>query len=63
MQEIKYTDCSNVFQVKEPIYYSIFKQVSDKEFSKEIQEREKHYTKEKAHCYKTCISRNYRAVE
>ena len=48
MQEIKCPNCGEVFQVDESSYDSIVKQVRDKEFSKEIEEREKHYAKEKA---------------
>lgn len=48
MQEIKCPNCGEVFQVDESSYDSIVKQVRDKEFSKEIEERENHYAKEKA---------------
>ena len=47
MQEIKCPNCGEVFQVDESSYDSIVKQVRDKEFSKEIEERENHYAKEK----------------
>lgn len=47
MQEIKCPKCGEVFQVDESGYASIIKQVRDKEFSKEIQEREKQFEKEK----------------
>ena len=47
MQEIKCPNCGEVFQVDESSYDSIVKQVRDKEFLKEIEERENHYAKEK----------------
>lgn len=47
MQEIKCPNCGEVFQVDESSYDSIVKQVRDKEFSKEIEQRENYYTKEK----------------
>lgn len=47
MQEIKCPNCGEVFKVDESSYDSIVKQVRDKEFSKEIEEREKHYAQEK----------------
>ena len=40
MQEIKCPECGKVFQVDESGYAAIVKQVRDKEFSKEIKERE-----------------------
>ena len=42
MLEIKCPNCGEVFQVDESSYDSIVKQVRDKEFSKEIEERENH---------------------
>ena len=47
MQEIKCPKCGEVFQVDETGYAAIVKQVRDKEFSKEIQEREQRLTEEK----------------
>ncbi|MBE6574376.1 MAG: DUF2130 domain-containing protein [Ruminococcaceae bacterium] len=47
MQEIKCPNCGEVFQVDESSYDSIVKQVRDKEFSKEIAERESYYLNEK----------------
>ena len=47
MQEIKCPNCGEVFQVDESSYDSIAKQVRDKEFSKEIEQRENSYVKEK----------------
>ena len=47
MQEIKCPNCGEVFQVDESSYDSIAKQVRDKEFSKEIEERENLFAKEK----------------
>lgn len=47
MQEIKCPNCGEVFQVDESSYDSIAKQVRDKEFSKEIEQRENSYAKEK----------------
>lgn len=48
MNTIKCPNCGEVFQVDESSYDSIVKQVRDKEFSKEIEQREKHYVQEKA---------------
>lgn len=47
MQEIKCPNCGEVFQVDESSYDSIAKQVRDKEFSREIEQRENYYAKEK----------------
>lgn len=47
MQEIKCPNCGEVFKVDESSYDSIAKQVRDKEFSKEIEERESRYRQEK----------------
>lgn len=41
MQEIKCPKCGEVFTVDEPGYAAIVKQVRDKEFEKEISERQK----------------------
>ena len=40
MQEIKYPKCGEVFQVDEAGYAAIVKQVRDKEFNRELKERE-----------------------
>ena len=47
MQELKCPRCGEVFQVDESGYAAIVKQVRDKEFSKEILDRENAYRKEK----------------
>ncbi len=47
MQDIKCPNCGEVFQVDESSYDSIAKQVRDKEFSKEIEQRENYYAKER----------------
>lgn len=47
MQEIKCPKCGEIFQVDETGYASIVKQVRDKEFQKEISERETQLNKEK----------------
>ena len=47
MQEIKCPKCGEVFKVDETGYAAIVKQVRDKEFSKEIREREQRLTEEK----------------
>lgn len=47
MQEIKCPNCGEVFQVDESSYDSIVKQVRDKEFSKEIEERANYFAQEK----------------
>ena len=41
MQEIKCPHCGKVFQVDETGYTAIVKQVRDKEFAKEVEQREK----------------------
>ncbi len=48
MQEIKCPKCGEVFQVDESGYEAIVKQVRDKEFIKEIMQREELFNKEKA---------------
>ena len=48
MQEIKCPKCGEVFQVDETGYAAIVKQVRDKEFNKEIQERLAQFNSEKA---------------
>ena len=47
MQEIKCPNCGEIFQVEESSYAAIVKQVSDKEFSKEIKNRETQFENEK----------------
>lgn len=47
MQEIKCPKCGEVFQVDESGYAAIVKQVRDKEFGKEIRERETQFETEK----------------
>ena len=47
MQEIKCPKCGEIFQVDESGYSAIVKQVRDKEFSKEIQNREAQFESEK----------------
>ena len=47
MQEIKCPKCGEVFQVDESGYAAIVKQVRDKEFMKEIQQREEALSSEK----------------
>lgn len=47
MQEIKCPKCGEVFQVDESGYAAIVKQVRDKEFKKELKERESQFTEEK----------------
>ncbi len=56
MQEIKCPNCGEVFQVDESIYDSIVKQVRDKEFSKEIQERETRYANDKETAVKLAVA-------
>lgn len=46
MQEIKCPKCGEVFQVDESGYAAIVKQVRDKEFEKEILERQNVYQSE-----------------
>lgn len=52
MQEIKCPNCGEVFKVDESSYDSIARQVRDKEFSKELEERENYYAREKADAVK-----------
>lgn len=47
MQEIKCPKCGEIFQIDESGYSAIVKQVRDKEFSKEIQNREAQFESEK----------------
>lgn len=48
MQEIKCPKCGEVFQVDESGYAAILKQVRDKEFEKEISERQSQFESEKS---------------
>ena len=52
MNEIKCQKCNSVFKRSEENYVSIIKQVRDKEFEKEITEREKNYEKDKENAIK-----------
>lgn len=56
MSEIKCPNCGEMFTVDESNYDSIVKQVRDKEFSKEIQERENHYIREKEAAVKLAMA-------
>ena len=47
MQEIKCPKCGEVFQVDETGYAAIVQQVRDKEFKKDVKEREAQFEKEK----------------
>ena len=47
MREIRCPKCGEVFQVDESGYAAIVKQVRDKEFDKEIREREAQFRQEK----------------
>ena len=56
MQEIKCPKCGEVFQVDESGYAAIVKQVRDKEFEKEIQERENVYKTQKESEVKVAVT-------
>ena len=56
MQEIKCPKCGEVFQVDESGYAAIVKQVRDKEFEKEIFERESAHIHEKETAVKLAVS-------
>ena len=47
MNEIKCPKCGTVFQIDEADYDSIVKQIRDKEFEKELEEREEHHKSDK----------------
>ena len=47
MQEIKCPKCGEVFQVDEAGYAAIVKQVRDKEFQKELAERQQQFLLDK----------------
>ncbi len=57
MQEIKCPKCGEVFQVDESGYAAIVKQVRDKEFEKEIQERQNVYQTEKDSAIKVAVTK------
>lgn len=57
MQEIKCPKCGEVFQVDESGYAAIVKQVRDKEFEKEILERQSVYQTEKDSAVKIAVTK------
>ena len=57
MQEIKCPHCGEVFQVDEAGYAAIVKQVRDKEFHKELQERQEQFLAEKKAAVDLAVSR------
>lgn len=57
MQEIKCPKCGEFFQIDESGYASIVKQVRDREFHKELQDRENRFALEKASAVELAISR------
>ncbi len=57
MQEIKCPKCGEVFQVDESGYAAIVKQVRDKEFKKEILERQSVYQAEKDSAVKIAVTK------
>lgn len=57
MQEIKCPHCGEVFQVDEAGYAAIVKQVRDKEFHKELQERQEQFLAEKRAAVDLAVSR------
>lgn len=57
MQEIKCPKCGEVFQVDESGYAAIVKQVRDKEFEKEILERQEVYRSEKDSAIKMAVTK------
>jgi len=57
MQEIKCPKCGEVFQVDESGYAAIIKQVRDKEFEKEISERENVYKTEKENAVEIAVTK------
>ena len=56
MQEIKCPKCGEVFQVDESGYAAIVKQIRDREFEKEISERENVYKTEKDSAVKVAVT-------
>lgn len=63
MQEIKCPKCGEVFQVDESGYAAIVKQVRDKEFEKEIRDREQRLESEKASAVKLALADSERESE
>jgi len=57
MQEIKCPKCGEIFQVDESGYAAIVKQVRDKEFEKEVSERQNVYQTEKASAVKVAVTK------
>lgn len=57
MQEIKCPKCGEVFQVDESGYAAIVKQVRDREFEKEVQERENAHKSDKASAVKLAVTK------
>ena len=55
MQEIKCPNCGKIFQVDEVGYAAIVRQVRDKEFEKEIAQREQAYNNEKDSAVKVAV--------
>ena len=55
MQEIKCPNCGKIFQVDEVGYAAIVRQVRDKEFEKEIAQREQAYNNEKDTAVKVAV--------
>lgn len=55
MQEIKCQKCGEVFRVDESGYAAIVKQVRDKEFEKEILEKQSVYQSEKDSAVKIAV--------
>lgn len=56
MQEIKCPNCGKIFQVDEAGYAAIVRQVRDKEFEKEIAQREQAYSNEKDSAVKVAVT-------
>ena len=56
MQEIKCPKCGEIFQVDESGYAAILKQVRDKEFEKEITERESVYKHDKENAIRLAVT-------
>ncbi len=57
MQEIKCPKCGEVFQVDESGYAAIVKQVRDKEFEREVQERENAHKSDKDSAVKLAVTK------
>lgn len=57
MQEIKCPKCGEVFQVDESGYAAIVKQVRDKEFEKELQQRESVFVTEKQNAVEIAVTK------